>query len=337
MQEKVFICYNKLEVRFMKKKKLKLRKRAYVIFFVLILMVVGSIYGYQKYKQYLYEQTYEYKLLTKGYSMDETKYLESNLDSDKLNQMLEREKDSNIILFMKEKYFLYKHLDEYLDYYEKNDDTSLQDVVALINTHANNRWYSLELDTDISLNEVMNVNKFYKLSKDYKPDNLVNIPLSYAYGSLGDNKMLDYAYDKFMELWNAAHEHGYYLMVTSSYRDYKDQEEIYEARKKSLGERKADELAARPGNSEHQTGLVIDMTSSKEPFADDFTNSEAYKWLKENAYRYGFIERYPEGKTYITGYSPESWHWRYVGVEAATVIHNEGITFDEYYAYYVEK
>ena len=57
---------------------------------------------------------------------------------------------------------------------------------------------------------------------------------------------------------------------------------------------------------------------------------------KVNAYKYGFIERYPEDKTYITGYEPESWHWRYVGKEAAKIVHDENITYDEYYAYYIE-
>ena len=184
---------------------------------------------------------------------------------------------------------------------------------------------------------LMNVNKFYTLSATYTPENLRNIELSYAYGEEGENKLIDYAYDKFLELWQAANEQGFYLMVTSSYRDYESQKEIYDYRVSTQGERKADETAARPGHSEHQTGLVIDMTSKTEPLADSFSNSEAYKWLKENAYKYGFIERYPEGKTYLTGYSPESWHWRYVGEEAAKLIHDEDITFDEYYAFYIEK
>ena len=206
-----------------------------------------------------------------------------------------------------------------------------------MNVHANHKWYQLELNTNEDLGMLMNVNKFYALSETYTPENLKNIDLTYAYGEEGENKLIDYAYDKFLELWQAANDQGFYLMVTSSYRDYESQKEIYDYRVSTWGERKADETAARPGHSEHQTGLVIDMTSKTEPLADSFTDSEAYKWLKENAYKYGFIERYPERKTYLTGYNPESWHWRYVGLEAAKTMHDENITFDEYYAFYVEK
>ena len=206
-----------------------------------------------------------------------------------------------------------------------------------MNVHANHKWYQLELNTNEDLEMLMNVNKFYALSETYTPENLKNIDLTYAYDEEGKNKLIDYAYDKFLELWQAANDQGFYLMVTSSYRDYESQKEIYDYRVSTWGERKADETAARPGHSEHQTGLVIDMTSKTEPLADSFTDSKAYEWLKENAYKYGFIERYPEGKTYLTGYNPESWHWRYVGLEAAKTMHDEDITFDEYYAFYIEK
>ena len=79
------------------------------------------------------------------------------------------------------------------------------------------------------------------------------------------------------------------------------------------------------------------MTSKNSPYSNEFADSEEYKWLKEHAHEFGFIERYPEGKTYLTGYNPESWHWRYVGVEAATTMYEENITYDEYYAFYIEK
>ena len=92
-------------------------------------------------------------------------------------------------------------------------------------------------------------------------------------------------------------------------------------------------MAAVPGTSEHQTGLAVDIN------ADGIHSAgrEVYRWLDQNAYRYGFILRYPSAKTGITGISNEPWHYRYVGVDAATFIYENDLTFEEYYAYYVKK
>ena len=70
---------------------------------------------------------------------------------------------------------------------------------------------------------------------------------------------------------------------------------------------------------------------------DNFEQTEEFNWLQEHAHEYGFILRYPKDKEHITGYKYESWHYRYVGIETATKIHELGITFDEYYAYFLEK
>ncbi len=313
-----------------------MKKQVYYFFAGIVVIIVGCILGINFYNDYKYKQTTESKLVEKGYSIEEAKKLEEKLTSEKIEKLLQEEKNENIIKLINEKFFLLKNIDAYLEYMEKEEEKSVTDIVAIVNTHANNKWYQVELETDISLKEKMNVNKFYALSKDYVPENMKNISLDYSYGSLGDNKLIDYAYEKFIDLWNAANDNGHYLMVQSSYRDYKSQKEIYDYRKSTQGERKADQTVARPGHSEHQTGLVIDLSSKNAPTDEEFKESEAYKWLKENAYQYGFIERYPEGKTYITGYSPESWHWRYVGIEAATTMHKENITYDEYYAFYIE-
>jgi len=321
----------------MKKKKLKLKKQVYYILAFVVFIIVASVLGMNYYNDYQYSKTTEAKLIALGYSKEESNIIEEKLTEEQVNKILEQEKNDDLIPLIQEKYFLKKNLDTYIEYIESEEETDFKDVVAIVNTHANNKWYSKELETLESLNEKMNVNKFYALKSDYVPENMKNISLDYSYGTLGDNKLIDYAYDKFIDLVNAAKDEGYFLMVTSSYRDYESQKEIYDYRKSTQGERKADETAARPGHSEHQTGLVVDMTSKKEPSDVEFTESMAYKWLKENAHLYGFIERYPEGKTYITGYSPESWHWRYVGVDIATAMYEEQITFDEYYAYYIEK
>lgn len=320
-----------------KKKRLKLKKKVYYFGAFIVFLIVGILLGINYYNDYQYKQTNEYKLLEKGYSLEDTKTIFAKLSETEQQKLIDNDKDDKIISLLEQKYFLEKNLEDYKEYINKNNETDYAKVISIVNVHANHKWYQLELNTNEDLGMLMNVNKFYTLSETYTPENLKNIDLTYAYDEEGKNKLIDYAYDKFLELWQAANDQGFYLMVTSSYRDYESQKEIYDYRVSNWGERKADETAARPGHSEHQTGLVIDMTSKTEPLADSFTDSEAYKWLKENAYKYGFIERYPEGKTYLTGYNPESWHWRYVGLEAAKTMHDENITFDEYYAFYVEK
>ena len=320
-----------------KKKRLKLKKKVYYFSAFIVFLIVGILLGINYYNDYQYKQTNEYKLLEKGYSLEDTKTIFAKLSETEQQKLIDNDKDDKIISLLEQKYFLEKNLEDYKEYINKNNETDYAKVISIVNVHANHKWYQLELNTNEELEMLMNVNKFYALSETYTPENLKNIDLTYAYDEEGKNKLIDYAYDKFLELWQAANDQGFYLMVTSSYRDYESQKEIYDYRVSTWGERKADETAARPGHSEHQTGLVIDMTSKTEPLADSFTDSKAYEWLKENAYKYGFIERYPEGKTYLTGYSPESWHWRYVGLEAAKTMHDEDITFDEYYAFYVEK
>lgn len=320
-----------------KKKRLKLKKKVYYFGAFIVFLIVGILLGINYYNDYQYKQTNEYKLLEKGYSLEDTKTIFAKLSETEQQKLIDNDKDDKIISLLEQKYFLEKNLEDYKEYINKNNETDYAKVISIVNVHANHKWYQLELNTNKDLGMLMNVNKFYTLSETYTPENLKNIDLTYAYDEEGKNKLIDYAYDKFLELWQAANDQGFYLMVTSSYRDYESQKEIYDYRVSTWGERKADETAARPGHSEHQTGLVIDMTSKTEPLADSFTDSKAYEWLKENAYKYGFIERYPEGKTYLTGYNPESWHWRYVGLEAAKTMHDEDITFDEYYAFYIEK
>lgn len=320
-----------------KKKKIRLKKQAYYLLAVIVFLVVGVILGINFYNDFKYKQTNEYKLTSKGYSLEDTNVLLDKLSENSISSLINQDKNDTIVDLVKEKYFLEKNLDRYLAYIEEEEEDNLTDVVAIVNVNADHKWYEEELETDTSLNEQMIVNKFYALSEDYTPENLVSIPLDYSYGTEGENQLIEYAYDKFLDLWQAAHDEGFYLMVTSSYRDYASQKEIYDYRKATQGERKADETAARPGHSEHQTGLVVDMTSTTEPSATDFSESEAYKWLKEHAHEFGFIERYPADKEYLTGYSPESWHWRYVGIEAATVMHEENIIYDEYYAFYIAK
>lgn len=126
------------------------------------------------------------------------------------------------------------------------------------------------------------------------------------------------------------------LVIGSGWRPYDTQASIYQRYVNSSGVEAADRTSARPGYSEHQTGLAIDIldtTSGCSVSGRCFANAPSGKWLAENAYQFGFILRYPEGKTEITGYEFEPWHFRYVGRELATEMHVRGIlTLEEFFS-----
>ena len=137
-------------------------------------------------------------------------------------------------------------------------------------------------------------------------------------------------------MWNDAKEEGLLLIVNSSYRDYEVQDAVWKEYAEVHGEEWADNKAARAGSSEHETGLALDIVTNN-VVMNEFENTDEFKWLQKNAYKYGFILRYPKNKENITGYEYESWHYRYVGEKVAKEIHDMDITFDEYYAYYLDK
>ena len=158
---------------------------------------------------------------------------------------------------------------------------------------------------------IMIVNKTYSLPSSYNP------------GGLTDEFM-----DAFYEMQSAASLDGISLFVASGFRSYEYQEDLYNAYVKRDGKEAADTYSARPGYSEHQTGLAADINAADSSFDD----TEEAKWLAENCYKYGFIIRFPKGKEQYTGYIYESWHLRYVGKDLAKKIHEAGdISLEEYY------
>ncbi len=319
--------------------KLKLKNGAKKL--IMIVLVIGllsflGLYSYSKIKSKKeYEQTYNFKLSELQYNEKDIELLIKNLKEKDLDYILENEKSDIYVNLINSKYFIYDNFYTYLEYYNSNKDKTINEIVEKVNTHTNKEYYTDPLKTDISKKELMLVNKYYYLEQDYEPENLVTIPQTYSYGELGSQKVTESTYDAFLNLWNASNEAGYYLMVNSSYRTYEKQQAVYDDYKNTGGTNYADSIAARPGFSEHQTGYSLDIFEKGYSSAN-FKDSESYRWLMDNAYKYGFILRYPEDKVDITGYSYESWHFRYVGVEAATYIHENNITFDEYYAYFVK-
>jgi len=123
-----------------------------------------------------------------------------------------------------------------------------------------------------------------------------------------------------------AKKDGISLWVCSGYRSYIDQKIIYNGYVQRDGQAAADRYSARPGHSEHQTGLAFDINTTESSFA----NTPEAKWLAENCYKYGFIIRYPKEKEHITGYMYEPWHIRYLGNEKAKAVFDSGLCLEEF-------
>lgn len=321
-----------------KRKRYKLKIDIFLYIAVLIVIIVLAKKGINYYKEYQYHKTTEYKLITAGYNKKEIKILDKYLDEKELLKLTKEPKNTTLLNLMSNKLYIHKNLNEYLEYFDLNSNKTFDEIIQTVNIHRNHEYYETTYDTDLNQGYGILVNKYYHLSNDYEPDDLVTISTKYSWGSSGSQKVRKEAYDAYLDMHNAANtEAGIYLMVNSSYRNYSSQERVYNNYKTNHGEAFADGIAARPGFSEHQTGLALDIFSIKNPAQATFKDSDAYKWLKDNSYKYGFILRYPDGKENITGYKFESWHYRYVGKDLAKKVYDSGLTFDEYYAYYLEK
>lgn len=128
------------------------------------------------------------------------------------------------------------------------------------------------------------------------------------------------------EMFSAAAKDGLSLFIRSGFRSYSTQEMLYNNYVARDGKAEADRYSARPGHSEHQTGLGFDINKAD----SSFEGTPEAIWLAENCYKYGFIIRYPQGKEHITGYIYEPWHVRYLGVDTATAVYESGLCLEEY-------
>lgn len=158
----------------------------------------------------------------------------------------------------------------------------------------------------------------------YEPSDLVHI---------GSGKQLrKEAADNLTKLIQAAKTESLSIEPISAYRSYSTQVTVYRLEVNAYGSAVADTQSARPGTSEHQTGLAVDVGGGGCGIDDCFANTAEGKWLAANAHTYGFIIRYPEGKQAITGYRYEPWHIRYVGTELSIEMHKKGVqTLEEFF------
>lgn len=178
------------------------------------------------------------------------------------------------------------------------------------------------------------VNKKRNLPDTYVPEDLVTLSeVPTVLENPEVNQLRNAAYEALIELFNTAKESGYELYARSGYRSYNTQASLYSSYIESYGQQAADKYSAKPGQSEHQTGLSIDITCEALNYTLDttFAETEEGKWVAENAHCFGYIIRYPKGKEEITGYSYEPWHIRYLGTELAEEVYESGLTLEEYF------
>ncbi len=173
------------------------------------------------------------------------------------------------------------------------------------------------------------VNKSHPLPEDYVPDDLVKVNVKFNKTATDEEKMMRkeaaFALEK---MFMAAERDKIELYGVNGYRSYDTQKQLYDDDSRTKGYSYSEQYDAKPGTSEHQTGLAMDVTNSR--YSTNFGETVEGKWLKNNCYKYGFIIRYPIGMENITGYAYEPWHVRYVGVKAAEDIHSRGIVLEQY-------
>lgn len=229
-------------------------------------------------------------------------------------------------------YFKDEYLDRYIAYQEKNPSLKTENIIKRVNIGLDKSYYEDTKKTPYQNKDYILVNKYISMEDNYIPNHLEDLDLSYSRSGM---KLVNTAKTALEKMITAAKEEGYTIRVMSSYRSYNYQVNLYNKYVQNDGKEAADTYSARPGYSEHQTGLCIDIDDGIVNYTD-FEQSKSFKWMQENAHKYGFILRYPKDKTKITGYTYESWHYRYVGKKIASYIKKHNITFDEYYVMFIE-
>lgn len=183
---------------------------------------------------------------------------------------------------------------------------------------------------------VVVVNKNNRLAEDFVPDNLTVPDVDFTFKEYSSKKLMQKrAADALEAMFNKAKEDNIKLYAISGYRSYSYQEYLFTSKVMNKGIEMANRTSAKPGESEHQTGLAMDVTSPSVNYQLSYYLGDTKEgiWLKENAHKFGFIIRYPEGKEKITGYNYEPWHLRYVGESAENIV-KAGIALEEYMGIY---
>ena len=276
-----------------------------------------------------YNFTDECKIYKLGYPIDEARALVSVLSDEQTDSLIARgEHDTIAYPIIMRRYFIPENFERYLTYHKQDTlGFTLDDIIAVVNVGDDLDRLEVARPCNTSMGYLMLVNGLHYLDKDYKPDSLESFHKACCYE---EQKAISAVVKAFTAMQKSCQEKTKaHLMVNSAYRSHQDQIGTYNRNDKKY--------VALPGYSEHQTGLAIDVTSLEHPEKWSFGKSTEGVWMRDHCHEYGFILRYPEKQARLLGYSYEPWHLRYVGIKAAKQIHEEDITFDEYYAFYIER
>ena len=244
------------------------------------------------------------------------------------NQEIKEEKNK----YEKISYYKKENKKRYIAYEKENPTLTLEQIITYVNIGLDNPYYTNTKPADNLNTNLLLVNKYNYLTEDYVPSNLENISTTYAKSGM---QLVKEAKEAFETLSENAKKEGMNVIAMSSYRSYDYQVNLYNNYVAQDGKEAADKYSARPGYSEHQTGLAVDVYNLDLPYTS-FEETEEFTWMQENAYKYGFILRFPKDKVDITGYQYESWHYRYVGKKVAKEIKDNNLTLEEYIAKKVE-
>ena len=217
--------------------------------------------------------------------------------------------------------------------YAKKSNKKAEDVVTHVNIGLDKPYFT-DVDTLHEFSTTMVVNKYHKLPEGYEPKNMVKTPHACTIGKefscqSEPQYLVKEVADAFDDMVTAAKKEGFSMKAIASFRSYSYQKNLYDYNAEAQGKAYADAYYARPGQSEHNTGLALDVTFDNENF-NEIEKSSHYPWFLSHLADFGFILRYPEDKVDITGYGYESWHIRYVGKDVAKQIYKSGLTLDEY-------
>lgn len=270
-------------------------------------------------------------LLKVGYSNSDINLIITHGSNDDVIEFAKRDKVRYLEEFYTLDYAKIKNYDRYVALSDETGDNE-EDVVIKVNLDLDKENYTDCVEVNKFSTDML-VNKHRCLSKEFIPDNLVDIDSKYT--SEKNIKISKIAMNAFIKMYEAAEKDGYNLVINSAYRSYEDQEEITNEYLSSYGQTYVDKYVAKPGFSEHQTGLAFDIGSRN---SNVFANSKEYGWMQENAYKYGFIYRFDKRYEDLTGFRSEAWHYRYVGQEIATYIYeHNNMSLEEYFVIFLDK